>query len=51
MPWGMGVGNGMGRHVAWAAGLGERGHVRVCDTDGGAGVVVGCGLRDLQRSE
>ena len=44
----------MGRHVAWAVGLGERGHVHVCDTDGGAGVVVGCGLCDLQwnmRSE
>ena len=44
----------MGRHVAWAAGLGEHGHVRVCDTDGGAGVVVGSGLRDLlwnMRSE
>ena len=55
MPWGMGVGNGMGRHVAWATGLGERGHVCVCGTSGGGGgVVVRWGLCDLQwnmRSE
>ena len=37
----------MGRHVAWAAGLGERGHVHMCDVDGGAGVVVGSVLHDL----
>ena len=44
----------MGRHVAWAAGLGERGHVCVCDTGGGGGIVVRWGLCDLQwnmRSE
>ena len=32
----------------------ECGHVCVCDTNGGAGVVVGCNLHDLQwnmRSE
>ena len=38
----------MGRHVAWAAGLGELGHMCMCDTDGSTGVVIGCGLRDLQ---
>ena len=48
------MGNGMGRHVAWAGGLGGHGHVRMCDTGAGAGVVVGCGLCDLpwnMRSE